>query len=135
MNNIQSVTSHQIPLRKNSLPTTTNKYQKRTINSRESNLTKAQKIDHIIATAFQEQTSPLTKDKYLHYLPGNTYVPVQYLKDVLFDCSSEEIDLMFRNYIQKPLKKIQPILICFLTFLLSYFFLSGLKTFLLFELS
>ncbi len=98
-------------------------------------LTKEQKIRLIIVTAQQEQNSPLTKDKYLSYLPGDMKVPIQYLPDVLKDCSHQEIDLMFRNYIQKPVKKVKPILMGFFIFFLSYLFLSGLINFLKFELS
>ena len=91
-----------------------------------SGLTKEQKIRFIVITAQQEQTSPLTKDKYLSYLPGDMKVPIQDLPEVLKDCSETEIDLMFRNYIQKPIKKVKPILIGGFIFFLFYLFLSGL---------
>ncbi len=100
-----------------------------------SGLTKEQKIRLIVATAQQEQTSPLTKDKYLQYLPCEMKVPIQYLEGVLKDCTQPEIDLMFKNYIQKPVKKVKPILMGFFIFFLSYLFLSGLINFLQFELS
>ena len=99
-----------------------------------SGLTKEQKIRLIVATAQQEQTSSLTKDKYLGYLPGKTQVPIQYLPEVLRDCNSEEIDKMFRNYIQKPVKRVKPILIGGFIFFLSYLFISGLIHFTEFEL-
>ena len=100
-----------------------------------SGLTKEQKIRLIVVTAQQEQSSPLTKDKYLSYLPYETQVSIEYLPDFLKDCSNQEIDLMFKNYIQKPVKKVKPILIGSLIFFLSYLFLSGLINLIQFELS
>ncbi len=99
-----------------------------------SGLTKEQKIRLIVVTAQQEQTSPLTKDKYLRYLPYETPVLIQYLPEVLKDCTEEEIDLMFRNYIQKPVKRVKPILIGGFIFFISYLFISGLIHFTEFEL-
>lgn len=104
------------------------------VNLTKSGLTKEQKIRLIVSTARQEQTSPLTKDKYLRYLPVQMEVSIQYLPNILKDCNEQEIDKMFRNYIQKPVKKVKPILIGGFMFFLSYLFISGLIHFTEFEL-